>query len=120
MSTLDIQPPIGQGRKIIQIVSLSDGTKTPFDGKYLKEYDPMRDGMDPAGDPMSCHLVAVDKPEDAAQFSDAGTALACWRQRGRGWRHDGEWNRPLTAFTVQVLDAPSPSGQFANPLDSLQ
>jgi hypothetical protein len=38
------------------------------------------------------------------QFPDAGAALAKWKQ-AYGWRRDGEWNRPLTAWTVSVEEA---------------
>jgi len=107
MSFLDLKPPILPGRKIIRIVGTTDGIATAFDGKYLKEYDPMRDGIEPnSGDVMIMHLVVVDKPEDAALFEDAQAALDCWRQRGRGFRPDGNWNRPLTGFTVEVMDDP--------------
>lgn len=47
-------------------------------------------------------------PQSALRFPDAGAALECWRTvpPNRPVRLDGEANRPLTRFTVEVKALP--------------
>jgi hypothetical protein len=45
-----------------------------FDGQYLKEYDPNRNGVDPSGQPMLAHVACTDDPAAALHFEDAGEA----------------------------------------------
>lgn len=85
----------------IQIVSLSDGSESPFDGQYLVEYDPSRPGVDPRGEPMTAHLVTTPNRGNAREFRNTLEALECWRQ-AHGTRPDGKPNRPLTAYHVMV------------------
>jgi hypothetical protein len=88
--------------KRILIVGLCDGSATPFDGKYVLEYDPTRPGVSPDGEAMIAHLRVTEDPNAARQFQDAGEALAFWKL-AHGLRPDGAPNRPLTAFTVEIL-----------------
>ena len=90
--------------KVLKIYGLANGGPTPFDGQYLVEYDPTRDGVDPNGDPMSAHLVTTPDVGKALKFQTAAEAMALWRKE-HGIRPDGLPNRPLTAFTVEVLPA---------------
>lgn len=93
----------------MRILSMADGTSTPFDDQWLVEYDPERDGTDPDGIPMSARVVTTLDRSMARRFTDAQEALACWRQVCRrdphGGRPDGGLNRPLTAFTIEVEPA---------------
>jgi hypothetical protein len=87
----------------IQIIGLISGIPTPFDGQYIVEYDPERDGKDPDGLPMWCHLVTTPNRTDALHLSNHD-AVELWRQvsQREPLRADGRPNRPLTAFTVEI------------------
>lgn len=84
----------------IKIIGMADGEPTPFDGQYVVEYDPTRDGVDPNGDPVMCHLITTPDKEKALHLRPA-EALEFWR-KAHGLRADGKPNRPLSAFTVQI------------------
>jgi hypothetical protein len=92
------------GPVVIRVWGPLDGTRTPFDGQYLVEYDPDRSGHDPEGRPMLAHVVTTPHVADARTFPTAVEAWACWRQQSSRWptRPDGLPNRPLTAFTIEV------------------
>jgi hypothetical protein len=93
---------------VIQIASLIDGTRTPFDGQYVVEYDPGRQGFEPGtGKPMLCHLVTTPDIESATRYTKL-EALALWRavDPEHPVRRDGKPNRPLTAFSVVIAPAP--------------
>ena len=81
------------------------GSSSPFDGEYLAEYDPERDGTDPNGESMIAHIVTTPNPEDALHFDTGPDATECYRQvcQRNPTRPDGKPNRPLTAFTVAIL-----------------
>lgn len=90
---------------LMRLESLMDGTQTPFDGQYLVEYDPERDGVDDHGEPMDAHLVTTADPAKAKRFEDLiefqhTWALVCQR---RPVRYDGKPNRPLTSFMVSTV-----------------
>jgi hypothetical protein len=93
---------------VIQILGLADGSPTVFDGQYLKEYDPNRDGVDPSGQPMLAHVACTDDPAAALHFEDAGEAHRVWTlvDQRDPVRPDGKPNRPLTAFTITIIPAP--------------
>ena len=60
---------------VIQIASLIDGTRTPFDGQYVVEYDPGRQGFEPGtGKPMLCHLVTTPDIESATRYTGGVSA----------------------------------------------
>lgn len=70
---------------------------------WLSYYDP------DAGDDTRTGLIdASENPAKALRFADAAAATACWRQQSTRvpLRLDGEPNRPLTAFTVEVMRLP--------------
>ena len=86
----------------IRLVGLASGEPSPLDGQWLVEYDPRKPGQGPDGEPMRCHLVCTtdrDKARDFATFQDV---VALYRQHTGTWRQDGEWDRPLTAYTIEV------------------
>jgi hypothetical protein len=84
----------------IKIISLTNGERTPFDGQFVKAYDPNRVGYDPKGNPMICYLVTTRDPDEALQLT-AAEALALWN-KASGIRPDGKPSRPLTAFSVEI------------------
>jgi hypothetical protein len=65
------------------------------EGSYVRKYDPAaHDGM---GDvDLTLHM------SEAKRFDSMQDALDYWRQQ-HGLRLDGKPNRPLTAFTVNVV-----------------
>ena len=87
---------------VIQIASLIDGTRTPFDGQYVVEYDPDRA---PAS-PCCAHLVTTPDIESATRYTKL-EALELWRKVDpeHPLRRDGKPNRPLTAFSVAIIPA---------------
>ena len=87
----------------IQIIGLIIGGSTPFDGQYLTEYDPARDGCDPDGLPMTCYLRTSPDRGDALTLSHR-EAMDLWGavDPRTPIRPDGRPNRPLTAFTVEI------------------
>lgn len=65
-------------------------------GLYIKGFDP--DYRFPIG-----RVITTKDPAEAMRFESAPAALAYWSQRVGGIRPDGKPNRPLTAFTVEVV-----------------
>ena len=83
---------------IMRILGLARGTPHPFDGSYLKFYDVHavnKDGTYTGGDLQ----VTWDLSE--ALKLPATDLYALWKAQ-HGTRPDGEPNRPLTAFTVDM------------------
>lgn len=89
----------------MKIVGLAGGQATPFDGEYLQDYDPDREGTDPEGNPMRCHLVTTRDVTEARLFASLQDLMACWKRQAkeRPVRADGQPNRPLTAFTIEPV-----------------
>lgn len=85
----------------IKLIGLGSGGSSPFDGQYVKAYDPHKNGTDPNGREMNCYLETTPNITDALIFPTAYEALEFWRQQV-GLRPDGKPNRPLTAFTVEI------------------
>jgi hypothetical protein len=95
---------------VIRLCGLASGEPTPYDGMYVREYDPRRAPDDPESE-LCCHLVVTSDPERALQFPSAMDALAFWRRdTGRRLR-DGTPERPLTAFTVEIAGTTLWSGR---------
>lgn len=93
---------------VMKIEGLVNGEPSPFDGQYLVEYDPERDGTAPNGIPMSAHVVTTWDPGEAKEFPSAIEAGEEWKRvcKRNPRRPDGKPNRPLTAFTVTILESP--------------
>jgi len=113
------------GPWVIRILRLKLATpervSTPHDGRFVKEYDPHRRGENL----IQAHLVTTEDPREAQLFPTDQDATAAWEQdRGVG-AHDLEPDRPLTAYTVELLpylDAVAESGRgdphnSGNPID---
>lgn len=82
----------------IRIVGLLTGEDTPFDGKYVKSYDPT---FELEGHPYDGGILEVtDDIREAMVFTDMSAAIAKYRQ-SHGIRADGQPNRPLTAWSVE-------------------
>ena len=84
---------------IIRLVSPARGGTSPSDGHYIMAFDP--DGHGGRGD-----LRTTGDPGKAKRFDSPADAREFWRQRSsiQPLRADGKPNRPLTAFTVEVLE----------------
>lgn len=97
--------PPARGPVVIRLWGLVDGTPTGFEGQFLVEYDPDRPGHDPHGRPMLAHVRTTPHVGAALTFPTGVEAWACWRQQSTRWPHrpDGRPNRPLTAFTIEVV-----------------
>lgn len=83
---------------IIKLVGLANGEPSPLDGSWLKSYDPSALG----GLGL---LRGTDDDREAKQFADAGEAFEFWRQQSSAHptRMDGKPNRPLTAYSIEVV-----------------
>lgn len=86
----------------LQIQGDAFGRATEFDGLWLVEYDPARLGESPSGMELNCYLEVTADPAKAREFQTLEEALAYWRQEN-GVRPDGKPNRPLTAFSVELI-----------------
>lgn len=90
-----------QGPWVLRIHELAtqEPQSTPHDGRFVKEYDSHQDG----DALIRAHLVTTADPRQAQQFSTREDAVAALLQ-DRGIRaHDGRPDRPLTAYTVEIL-----------------
>ena len=92
---------------VIVVQGLAGGIPTPFDGQMLAEYDPDRPGRDPTGQPMLATVRTTRFISEALTFPTAVEAWALWRQESTRVprRPDGLPNRPLTAFTIEIVGA---------------
>lgn len=68
-------------------------------GLYLRSYDPEYAGG-------RGHADWTANIHDALRFETPGEAWMLWRKQPftRPWREDGRPNRPLTAFTIELID----------------
>ena len=84
--------------KIIRLVALADGTRDAYCGQWVVDADV--DAM---------LLLTTRHPARARTFPTVADAMAYWSResRLRPTRPDGKPNRPLTAYTVEVADAPA-------------
>lgn len=83
---------------VLRIIGPAIGGPSDLDGCWLKSYDP--DAREGRGE-----VVGTRLREEALVFADPGQALACWRRASTVMplRPDGKPNRPLSAFTVEIL-----------------
>lgn len=88
---------------IIRLIGMVAGESSELDGQYVAAYDPT---YHPLGQPYAGGILEVtDDPRKALRFPDALAATEKWRQ-SYGLRPDGKPNRPLTAWTVELEEAP--------------
>lgn len=109
--------PSPRGPVVIRVWGLAGGDTTGFDGQFLVEYDPNRRGHDPDGRPMLAHVRTTPHPGAALTFPTGVEAWALWRQQSTRWprRPDGRPNRPLTAFTIEVVDIDTATKEGTRP-----
>jgi hypothetical protein len=102
------------------IVGLASGKPSPWDGRYLKAFDPNERGRDPEGRETLALVELTDDVSEAMRFDDAGDAMRTWKRPSWRWPDEGRLdlergganvgaparNRPLTAFTVEVQRLP--------------
>lgn len=83
---------------VLHILGAAGGQATPDYNRYVASCDV--DAFDGRG-----LLDTVEKPEDAMVFPDVVSALEYWRRQSTvtPLRPDGEPNRPLTAYHVEVV-----------------
>ena len=82
---------------VILLVALANGEPSIYEGTYVIRLDPY---PWPRGT-----LYSTPDLAKASRFSDADAATSYWQQE-HGVRADGKPNRPLTAWTVEILDVP--------------
>jgi hypothetical protein len=84
--------------KVIISLGLADG-RPMNNGEYLKAFDPE------ALDGMGSFVWTKDK-QNALHFDDAADAFILWNTvpKCRPTRSDGRPNKPLTAFSVEIVD----------------
>jgi hypothetical protein len=88
--------------KVIKAVAFANGMPCPHAGQWLSRADfEAHNGQG--------HMTFTDNPRRAMKFADAAAALSYWQTPSRKWplRPDGKPNRPLTALTVEIEDAPT-------------
>lgn len=90
---------------LLKITGLAEGPGSPQDGKYIVNYDPDWHRLDGTYD--GGHLLVTSEPAEAKDFGDAVEALDYWKAIPNCACHrvraDGKFNRPLTAYTVEVV-----------------
>jgi hypothetical protein len=80
---------------VIKILGLADGRPTTIDGMYLKSYDVK--GREGRGT-----IKGTPALDDAIIFPTHEAAMRAWKTQ-YGYRADGNPNRPLTAYTVEII-----------------
>lgn len=90
----------------IRLIRLEGGVEGLYtaapSGAWLKSYTPDSHG----GRGSATWTMNAD---EALKFEDAKEAIAFYRLQSvvKPWREDGKANRPLTAFTVEIVDLPA-------------
>lgn len=83
---------------VLRIVCLANGAPSVESGRYIVRADVNSHGG-------RGWLVTTTDPSKARRFSDQPAAIEYWQRQSTKLpvRMDGQPNRPLTAFTVEVL-----------------
>lgn len=89
---------------VIRVLGLAlpgQSKRTALDGAYIRAYDP--DAHNGYG-----HIIGTLNVNEALTFATAGEAFALYRSisRTKPFRPDGKPNRPLTSYTVEIINAP--------------
>ena len=92
---------------VIRIVGLANGQGHAFEGRYIKYWDVnyLYQGRYDGG-----YLKLTRNIDKAQRYLSAEDAMLAWKAQAPEPYHlrpDGEANRPLTAFTVEVLPVES-------------
>lgn len=91
--------------KVIRIVGLVNGQPSSADGAYIESWDELNE-----------QLNVTDDVERALRFPHAGAAITFWKTPSilQPIRTDNKVNRPMTVYTVEVLNAPTPQEVATN------
>lgn len=83
---------------VLRIIELADGRPTTLHGQFVHDFD--ADANDGIG-----VIVATPVIDRAKQFESGKEATEFWKTQSavRPLRPDGKPNRPLTAFTVELV-----------------
>jgi hypothetical protein len=86
---------------VIRLVGLALGGPTGLEGTYLQSYT--ADGHGGRG-----HVVGTRDISEAKRYQTAIEAMEEWRRVSRSHpiRGDGKPNRPLSAYTIEVVRTP--------------
>lgn len=107
---LEADNGIGDGPVGLLIMGLADARygATGFEGQWLSEFDPERQGKAPANSlPITAHVATTEDPDQAIRFADVAAARRLWMRWDKTTRPDGRPSRPLTAFTIEVSRLPA-------------
>lgn len=90
----------------------------------LSDYEPVRTylkAFDADADGGRGRIEPTTNPDEAMRFDTANEALALWRTPSRvvPTRTDGKPNRPLTAFSIEIVPAP-PAQDRRDPAPGVQ
>ena len=105
------------GQTVLRVIKRVDMARTSADGQYVVEYDP---ALTPLGGAIpnprdrrdieaTFKLVTSPNIKEARGFPSVVEAMRYLRQvcPNQPFRDDGEPNRPLTAFTIELAEAPT-------------
>lgn len=94
---------------VMRLTGLVTGGPCPLDGTYLAHFDPDKPGVDASGEPMLCTIETTNDPRRAKRFADLVELRNEWARVStvEPVRPDGKPNRYLTAFTIEVEEAPA-------------
>jgi hypothetical protein len=87
---------------VIRLLQTRHGEPTEFDGQFVSEYDPAY--VHPEGYDGGILHTTPDLAR-AKRFDTMLEAIAYYRQK-YGMRENGEPNRPLTAWNVEIFSEP--------------
>jgi len=86
----------------IKLVGLVSGDETEFDGQYLVDFDPTPLIDEKGEEGEFIHLDTTEDPGKARVFRTAGEAYNFYIAPSGRIRSDGELDRPLTSFSVEI------------------
>ena len=89
---------------VIRLHSLASGGQSDFDGMYVKAYDPSY--VNPETGYDGGLLEVTNEKAEALRFNEPVAAIDKWRETAPPPYHvraDGKPNRPLSAWSVEIL-----------------
>lgn len=94
--------------RVIRLVGLATGEfETPADGTWVVAYNPSGQGFFIDGERQhtktTCMLHVTREAAKAKRFDDAAKAFLFYKQDSGRTRDDGRPDRPLTAYTVEIV-----------------
>lgn len=85
---------------VIKILGFANGAFCPIKGDYVKTFDPDLNGG-------RGHIMVTRKTKNAMKFptKEKATEFYLIQSKVTPLRPDGQPNRPLTGFTVEIVEA---------------